>query len=136
MNRWLIKTEPEVFSWEDLVKIGTSMWEGVRNYQARNNLRLMKIGDPLLFYHSGKNPGIVGLAEVIKEHYPDPTANEGDWSVVQVKAVKKFKRMITLQEIKQSEPLKNMVLMKNTRLSVQPVLKEDYQMLLAMAEEI
>jgi predicted RNA-binding protein with PUA-like domain len=84
MNYWLIKTEPETFGWSDLERMKISMWEGVRNYQARNNLRNMVAGDQLLFYHSGKNPGIIGLAEVIREHYPDPTAKEGDWSAIDI----------------------------------------------------
>ncbi len=125
MNYWLLKTEPETFSWDMLEKAGTSMWDGVRNYQARNNLRKMKTGDQVLIYHSGKNPEITGLAEVIKEHYPDPTAKEGDWSVVDIKAIRKFKRLVTLQKIKQMPSLKNMALVKNTRLSVQPVQMEE-----------
>ena len=126
MNYWLLKSEPETFSWDMLEKTGTSMWDGVRNYQARNNLREMKSGDRVLFYHSGKNPGIIGLAEIVREHYPDPTANEGDWSVVDVKAINKFKKFVTLQEIKQMPSLQNMVLLKNTRLSVQPVKLDEY----------
>jgi predicted RNA-binding protein with PUA-like domain len=134
MNYWLLKTEPETFSWDALEKTGISMWDGVRNYQARNNLRKMKEGDQVLFYHSGKNPGIIGLAEVIREHYPDPTANEGDWSVVDVKAIRRLKRFVTLQEIKQSPSLQNMVLVKNTRLSVQPVQLEDFLEILQIAD--
>jgi len=133
MNIWLVKTEPETFSWENLVKEGTSMWEGVRNYQARNNLRLMKVGDPLLFYYSGKNPAIIGLAEVIKEQYPDPTAKEGDWSVVNIKAIRKFDKPVTLQAIKQMPILQNMILIRNSRLSVQPVKPEEYSLIIGMA---
>lgn len=132
MNYWLVKTEPETFSWDDLVKQKVSMWDGVRNYQARNNLRLMKKGDQLLFYHSGKNPGIVGLAEVVKEHYPDPTAKEGDWSVVDIMPIRRLSKSIFLEEIKSYEKLKNMVLVKNTRLSVQPVLKSEFDFILNM----
>lgn len=126
MNYWLLKTEPETFSWEDLIKQGVSMWDGVRNYQARNNLRAMKKGDQFLFYHSGKNPGIIGIAEVIKEHYADPTAKEGDWSVVDVKPVKKLKNFISLSEIKQEKSLQNMVLVKNSRLSVQLLTQDEF----------
>jgi predicted RNA-binding protein with PUA-like domain len=132
MNYWLIKTEPETFSWDDLVKQGKSMWDGVRNYQSRNNLRQMNIGDSLLFYHSGKNPAIVGIAEVVKEYYPDPTAIEGDWSVVDIKPKKKFKRKILLKEIKNHLELQTMVLVKNSRLSVQPVKKEEYAFILKL----
>jgi predicted RNA-binding protein with PUA-like domain len=130
MNYWLLKTEPETFSWEALEKENQSMWDGVRNYQARNNIRLMKKGDIFFFYHSGKNPGIIGLAEVTKEHYPDPTASEGEWSVVDVKPVRKLKRFLLLEEIKQNPELQNMVLVKNTRLSVQPVTQEEYKIIL------
>ena len=127
MNYWLVKSEPETFSWDKLEKDGSSMWDGVRNFQARNNLRKMKVGDSLLFYHSGKDPGIVGLAEVTREHYPDPTAEEGDWSVVDVKPQRKLKRFITLHEIKQLQALQNMYLVRSPRLSVQPVQPEEYK---------
>jgi predicted RNA-binding protein with PUA-like domain len=132
MNYWLIKTEPDTFSWNDLIKQCTAMWDGVRNYQARNNLRKMQQGDTLLFYHSGKIPGIVGIAEVIKEHYADPTAKEGDWSVVDIKPIKKFKRLISLQEIKQIQALQNMVVVKSSRLSVQPVQPHEFQLIIQL----
>ena len=134
MNYWLLKTEPETFSWDNLEKEKTSMWDGVRNFQARNNLRKMEKGDIAFFYHSGKIPGIVGIAEVVKEHYPDPTAIEGDWSVIEVKPVRKLKRTITLQEIKQNEALKNMFLVRNTRLSVQPVMPEEFKFVMDLEE--
>ena len=132
MSYWLAKTEPDTFSWEDLVKEGISMWDGVRNYQARNNLRTMKKGDTVFIYHSGKNPGIVGLAEVVKEHYPDPTAKEGDWSVVDMKPLRKMKRYIALSEIKSSQRLSQMVLVKHNRLSVQPVSEKEYKNILEL----
>ncbi|MBN1117412.1 MAG: EVE domain-containing protein [Bacteroidales bacterium] len=132
MNYWLVKTEPETFSWDDLVKKGEDIWDGVRNYQARNNLRKMKKGDGLLFYHSGKNPGIVGLAEVSRENYPDPTANGGDWSVVDIKPVRRLERTITLKEIKENPLLQDMVLVKSSRLSVQPVTKAEYENILKL----
>ena len=132
MNYWLVKSEPETFSWDTLVKEGTSMWDGVRNFAARNNLRKMKTGDTLLFYHSGKEPGIVGVAEVVKEHYPDPTAKDGDWSVVDVKPVKKFNRMLSLHEIKQVPALQNMQLVRIARLSVQPVQKDEFKKIMEM----
>jgi predicted RNA-binding protein with PUA-like domain len=108
------------------------MWEGVRNYQARNNLRKMKKGDISFFYHSGKNPGIIGLVEVVKEHYPDPTAKEGDWSVVDIKPIRKFKRMVSLQEIKSTSALKDISLLRNSRLSVQSFLHEEYIIILEL----
>lgn len=132
MNYWLAKTEPDTFSWDDLEKEGKSMWDGVRNFQARNNLRSMKKGDSVFFYHSGKNPGIIGIAEVIKEHYPDPTAKEGDWSVVEVKPLRKLDRFVSLQEIKQTQGLENMYLIRNPRLSVQPVTAEQQALLLKL----
>jgi len=134
MNYWLLKSEPETFSWETLVKEGQSMWDGVRNYQARNNIRAMKKGDIFFFYHSGKSPGIVGLAEVVNDHYPDPTAKEGDWSVVDVKPIRKLDRFISLDEIKKIPQLENMVLVKNTRLSVQPVSSEEYKYILKLVD--
>jgi predicted RNA-binding protein with PUA-like domain len=130
MEYWLAKTEPDTFSWDDIVREKTSMWDGVRNFQARNNLRKMKKGDTIFIYHSGKNPGIVGLAEVVKEYYPDPTAKEGDWSVVDVKPLRQLKRIVSLQEVKQNPALKNMALVKNSRLSVQPVTQEEYDLIL------
>jgi predicted RNA-binding protein with PUA-like domain len=135
MNYWLLKTEPDTFSWDNLLKDGCSMWDGVRNYQARNNLRKMKKGELFFFYHSGKNPGIVSIAEIVKEYYPDPTSTEGDWSVVDVKPVRKLNRFIALQEIKKVPELHNMVLLKNSRLSVQPVTPEEYNIIIALEGE-
>lgn len=135
MNYWLVKTEPETFSWDDLVEKGSSMWDGVRNFQARNNLRKMKSGDILLFYHSGKNPEIVALAQVTREHYPDLTAESGDWSVVDVKPLRPLIRPVSLAEVKQTPGLKNMVLAKNTRLSVQPVEEHEYLEILNMEKK-
>lgn len=129
MNYWLTKTEPETFSWDDLEREKISMWDGVRNYQARNNLRSMKAGDLVLIYHSGKNPGIVGLAEVVRESYPDPTANEGDWSAVDMAPVRKFNRFIPLKEIRLHESLQNMSLFTSFRLSVQPVRPGEFNIL-------
>ncbi len=135
MNYWLLKTEPETFSWDNLVEQKTAMWDGVRNYQARNNLRKMKKGDIALFYHSVKNPAIIGIAEIVKEHYPDPTAKEGDWSVIDVKPVRKLERVITLQEIKAYPALKEMVLVKSSRLSVQPVTKDEFEIIMKLEKE-
>jgi len=132
MNYWLLKTEPETYSWDELESKGHGMWDGVRNYQARNNLRKMKVGDKTFIYHSGNNPGIVGLAEVSKEFYLDPTAKEGDWSAIDVKPVRKLKRIIRLQEIKQIKELNNMYLVRNTRLSVQPVEKDEFNWILKL----
>lgn len=135
MNYWLVKTEPETFSWETLEKEGTSMWEGVRNFQARNNIRKMKKGDTAFFYHSGKDPGIVGLVEIIKEHYPDPTAREGDWLTVEVKPIRKLKRYISLREVKEQPALKDMYLVRSPRLSVQPVTADEFAFVLELEEK-
>jgi len=133
MNYWLLKTEPETFSWDNLLEQRTAMWDGVRNYQARNNLRKMKVGDQVLFYHSVKNPAVVGLAEVVKEFYPDPTAKEGDWSVVDIKPIRKLERAVSLHEIKQTTSLRKMVLVNSSRLSVQPVTSDEFQIIIRMA---
>ena len=136
MNYWLLKTEPETFSWDNLLEQRTAMWDGVRNYQARNNLRKMKVGDHVLFYHSVKNPAVVGLAEVVKEFYPDPTAKEGDWSVVDVKPIRKLERAVSLHEIKQTPTLQKMILVNSSRLSVQPVTPEEFQIIIRMANNV
>ncbi len=133
MNYWLLKTEPETFSWDELVKKGSTMWDGVRNYQARNNLRKMLVGELALFYHSVKNPAVIGIAKITKEHYSDPTAKQGDWSVVDVAPVQKLDNSIALSDIKSNPKLSNMVLVKNSRLSVQPVTKEEFDEVLKMA---
>src|SRR5687768_11877981 len=99
-NYWLVKQEPEAYSWSSLVKERRTAWTGVRNFQARKNLRGMKKGDVVLFYHSGEEKQVVGTAEVTREAYPDPTADEGDWSCVDIAPVKPLKNAVTLQEIK------------------------------------
>jgi predicted RNA-binding protein with PUA-like domain len=132
MNYWLLKTEPITYSWDELERKGFAMWDGVRNYQARNNLRKMKVGEQTFIYHSGENPGIMGIAEVIKEFYPDPTAKEGDWSVIDIKPVRKLKRYISLQEIKQISEMKNMYLIRSKRLSVQPVEVEEFNFIMKL----
>jgi len=133
VNYWLLKTEPETFSWEDHLREKRSMWDGVRNYTARNNLRSMKKGDRAFFYHSGKNPRIVGIVEIAKEAYPDPTATEGDWSVVDVAPVAPLARPISLKEIKATEALSGMSLVTSFRLSVQPVTPAEFKLILKMA---
>lgn len=135
MNYWLIKTEPGTYSWEDLEKDGRTHWDGVRNYQARNNLREMKAGDLCLWYHSVKEKCVVGLAEVVKEHYPDPTAGDDQWVAVDVKPYKKFRVPVTLEQVKADERLNNMVLVRSARLSVQPVTQQEFDLILGMAEQ-
>lgn len=120
-NYWLVKQEPESYSWDDFVKEGGTQWTGIRNFQARNNLRGMKKGDLAFFYHSVSDKEIVGVAKVSKEHFPDPTAKEGDWSAVELKPVKPMKNRVTLDQVKSEKALADMVLVKNSRLSTQPV---------------
>ena len=118
MNYWLVKSEPESYSWSKLVQDGRTAWTGVRNYQARNNLRSMKKGDCVLFYHSVTEKQIVGLARVVKEAYADPTAKEGDWSCVNLEPMKALKIPVTLETIKTDGILKEMQVVKLSRISV------------------
>lgn len=132
MNYWLMKSEPDVYSWDDLVRDKKTVWEGVRNYQARNNLKAMKKGDLAFFYHSNEGKAIVGIAKIVKEFYPDSTDNE--WSVVDIAPEKKFKTPVTLAQIKGDKRLQDMALVRVSRLSVQPVKKEEFDMVLALSE--
>ncbi len=134
MNYWLIKSEPNTYSWDDFVKLGRDHWDGVRNYQARNNMKSMKVGDQALFYHSVNEKSVVGIAEVVREHYPDPTTDDDRWCVVDFVPVNPLKRPVTLDEIKADERLTNMVLVRNSRLSVQPVKAEEFDLIIGMSE--
>lgn len=120
-NYWLVKQEPEAYSWDDFVKDKTTEWTGIRNYQARNNLRAMKKGDVVFYYHSVSEKRVVGSAKVTKEHYPDPTATDGDWSCVELKAGRAFKKPVTLDQMKADKILKEMPLIRHTRLSAMPI---------------
>jgi predicted RNA-binding protein with PUA-like domain len=135
MQYWLIKSEPFVYSFDDLEKEGKTLWEGVRNYQARNNLRAMKKGDLALFYHSNEGLEVVGIAKVSKEHYPDPTAEKGDWSVVEFVPYKKLARPVTLKEIKATSALAEIALIRNGRLSVMPLQPAEYELIINMSKE-
>jgi len=121
MNHWLVKSEPAAYAWAQFVKDGRTAWTGVRNFQARNNLRAMKRGDPVFFYHSVTDKQVVGLARVAQEFYPDATATEGDWSCVELSPVKAFKTPVTLDVIKTDAVLKEMLLVRQSRLSVTPL---------------
>ncbi len=132
MNYWLVKSEPEAYSWAQLVKDGSTAWTGVRNFQARNNLRAMKSGDHVFFYHSVSDKQVVGLAKVTKEFYPDATAKEGDWSCVDLAPVKAFKSPVTLETIKADAVLREMPLVKQSRLSVTPLTKVQADRLLKL----
>ncbi len=133
MNYWLVKQEPEKYSFDDLVSEGATVWTGVRNYQARNNLREMKTGDRVLFYHSISDKAVVGAAEVSKENFPDPT--DGKWLAVEIKPLEKFAKAITLDEIKAQESLQNIALIKQSRLSVMPLTKDEYETIIKLNGE-
>jgi predicted RNA-binding protein with PUA-like domain len=126
LNYWLIKQEPETYSWEDFVKDGGTFWDGVRNYQARNNLKAMQIGDIALFYHSGKVPEVAGTAEVVKTAYQDPTTTDDRWVVVDFKPVKELKQRVSLAIMRSSAKLTELPMFKQSQLSVMPVTKEQY----------
>ena len=134
MAYWLVKSEPGTWSWDDQVRDGTTHWDGVRNYQASNNLKAMKKGDRCFFYHSVNETQIVGIVEVVKEYYPDPSDPKGRFGMVDVKAVKPFKRPVTLAEIKDEPRLEEMALIRQSRLSVMPVSDEQWNLILAMGE--
>ncbi|MEO6949656.1 MAG: EVE domain-containing protein [Ginsengibacter sp.] len=133
MNYWLVKSEPSVYSWDQLVKDKKTFWNGVRNYTARNNMREMKKGDKVFYYHSNEGLEIVGIAEIAKESYQDPTTDNVNWVVVDIKPVKKLKYPVPLSEIKQVPQLANMELVKNSRLSVQKVSVEEWELVIKMS---
>jgi predicted RNA-binding protein with PUA-like domain len=135
MNYWLCKSEPYVFSWDDHVKKEIEGWNGVRNYAARNNLRAMKLGDLSFFYHSNQGVEVVGIMEVVKEAYPDPTDETGRFDQVDFKALKPLKRPVTLKEIKATPELADMALIRQSRLSVSPVTKAEWDKIIAMSKE-
>src|SRR5215469_1134171 len=133
MNYWIAKSEPEAYSWQQLVKDGKTAWTGVRNFGARLNLRAMKKGDPVFFYHSGEEKSVVGIARVEEEFYPDPTADEGDWSCVDLAAVKPVAIPVTLAQIKGDKILRETKLVKQGRLSVSPLTKAEFDQMLKLA---
>jgi predicted RNA-binding protein with PUA-like domain len=132
MAFWLIKSEPEVYSWDQLVKDKHTRWDGIRNYAARLHLRAMKKGDPVFFYHSNKGTEIVGIASVIKEAYPDPTTTDDAWFAVDVKPLKKFVKPVSLEQIKKEKKLSSMALVRISRLSVQPVTEDEWNIIMKM----
>ncbi len=134
MNYWLIKSEPFKYSWDQFVNDKQTFWDGVRNYQARNNLRAMKKGDLAFWYHSNEGMEIVGVAKVVKESYQDPTTDETAWLVVDFKPVKKLKKPVSLSMVKADIRLEKMALVKAQRLSVQPVTPEEWEIILELAE--
>lgn len=132
MNYWLLKTEPGTYSWDDLVRDKKATWDGVRNFQARNNIKAMKKGDLVFIYHSGDDKAVIGTAKITKEHYPDP--KDKDWAVVDLAPEKKLKKAVTLAQIKADKRLSSMVLVKVSRLSVQPVKQEEFDLILGLSE--
>ncbi|NEM98157.1 EVE domain-containing protein [Pontibacter burrus] len=132
MHYWLVKSEPETFSWADLVRDGRTCWDGVRNFQARNNLQQMQPGDMVLFYHSVSEKAIVGIAKVDKAAYPDPTTDDAKWVAVDLVPFRDFKDPVTLEQIKKDERLQNIALLRQSRLSVMPLQAEEFDILLAL----
>jgi predicted RNA-binding protein with PUA-like domain len=132
LNYWLIKQEPDTYSWEDFVRDKGTVWDGVRNYQARNNLKAMKKGDRALFYHSGKAPEVVGIAEVSKTAYQDPTTSDERWVVVDFKPVKELKHPVSLADIRANAKLAELPMLKQTQLSVMPITETQFNEVLRM----
>jgi predicted RNA-binding protein with PUA-like domain len=135
MAYWLVKSEPSAYSWEQLEKDKQTVWSGVRNYAARINLRAMKKGDEVLFYHSNEGLDIVGIAKVVKEAYQDPTTDDSAWVAVDIKAYKKLKQPVSRDTIKADKRLAGMALVRLGRLSVQPVTDEEWDIVMKMAAE-
>lgn len=134
MNYWLIKSEPNTYSYSDLEKIGKDHWDGVRNYAARNHMKAMKKGDLAFFYHSVNEKQIVGIAECVTEFYQDPTTDDDRWVVVDFAPKQKLKKPVSLEEIKKEPALAEMILLKISRLSVQPVTKKEFDHIMKMSE--
>lgn len=132
MKYWLIKTEPGSYSWEQFVRDKRTFWNGVRNYQARINLRAMGVGDLCLFYHSVSDKAVMGVARVVREAYPDHTAEDGEWVMVDVEPVHSLRMPVTIDMVKARPDLADMVLVKNSRLSVQPVTKAQFDAVVKM----
>jgi predicted RNA-binding protein with PUA-like domain len=129
---WMVKQEPETYSWDDFVLEGVTEWSGVRNYQARNNLREMKTGEGVLFYHSGKDKAVVGLAEVVKSAYPDPTADDVQWVAVDLKAIKPLKYPVQLAAIRYDKRLSQLPLIRQSQLSVMALTKDEFDVIAAL----
>ena len=133
-RHWLVKQEPETYSWSDFVSDGETDWTGVRNYQARNNLREMKAGEWVLFYHSGKDKAVVGLAEVVKSAYPDPTADDEQWVAVDLKPVKALKNPVPLAAIRYDKRLSQLPLIRQSQLSVMSLTKDEFDIIVATGD--
>jgi len=134
MKYWLMKSEPFKYSWSQLVEDKKTFWDGVRNYAARNNMKAMKKGDKVLFYHSNKGVEVVGIAEVVKEFYQDPTIDDDRWVAVDIKAIKPLENPVTLKEVKAEKSLADMELVRQSRLSVSKVKKKEFDKILKMSK--
>lgn len=132
---WMVKQEPESYSWNDFESEGSTAWTGVRNFQARNNLQMMKAGDQVLFYHSGKDKEVVGVAEVIKAAYPDPTAKDGNWVAVDLKPTRKLSRPVALSAIRYNDSLGGITLVRQSQLSVMPLTKKEFDEIVRMSRQ-
>jgi predicted RNA-binding protein with PUA-like domain len=132
MNYWMVKTEPGSYSWEDFVKKGEDVWDGVRNFQARNFLKEMQVGDPVLFYHSGKDKAVVGIAEVSQEAFPDP--RDPAWVAVSLKVKQALANPVSLEAIKLEDRLSSMLMLRQSRLSVMSVAKDEFNLVLTMSK--
>ncbi len=132
MNHWLVKSEPFKYSWDTFSTEGIACWDGVRNYQARNNLQAMKTGDLVLFYHSNEGKAVVGIAKIVREAYPDPTANDPTWVAVDLAPVEKLIQPVTLEQIKTDNRLSQIALLRQSRLSVMPLKTEEFDCILEL----
>ncbi|MFD2934578.1 EVE domain-containing protein [Spirosoma flavum] len=136
MNYWLVKSEPDKYGWHHFIEQGRAVWDGVRNYQARNNLKVMQVGDQVLFYHSITNPGVVGLATIVREFYQDPTAPEDvRWVAVELEPMMALEKPVTLAHIKAEPLLASISLIKQSRLSVMPIRADEFELILAMGRK-
>jgi len=132
MRHWLLKSEPDAYSWSDLVREGAGTWDGVRNFMARNNLRAMRKGDLALFYHSVSGKSVVGICQIVEEHFVDPSAQDGDWSAVRVAPVRAFSAPVTLSMIKDEPSLRDIAMLKYNRLSVVPLSDAEFERIVEM----
>lgn len=133
MNYWIIKSDPHAYSWSDMKKDKVTFWDGVRNYQARNNLKLMEEGDIALYYHSNTDKALMGEVKIVREHFQDPTTDDNRWVAVDVEFVREYKNKLTLAEMKENENLQNIGLIKQSRLSVMPLTKKEYEVILDLS---
>jgi predicted RNA-binding protein with PUA-like domain len=135
MNYWLVKSEPSTYSWGDLVKDGRTCWDGVRNYQARNNLKAMRKGELVLYHHSGAKPEVVGIAKVVKESYQDPTTDDDRWVAIDLEPAGALMKPVPLEDIKKEKRVKDMALLKQGRLSVSPVTKVEFDVIVSIGSK-